>query len=72
MIKFLIKKVDKILGRNIGSSNKLITFVKDRPGHDFRYAIDPSKLKNELGWAPISDFETSIEETIKWYLNNQR
>ena len=72
LIKFLIKKVDKILGRNIGSSNKLITFVKDRPGHDFRYAIDPSKLKNELGWAPISDFETSIEETIKWYLNNQR
>jgi dTDP-glucose 4,6-dehydratase len=53
------------------SRRELITFVKDRPGHDRRYAIDSTKLKNELGWAPEERFETGINKTIQWYLNNQ-
>ena len=52
IINLLIKKMDSLLGRIEGSSRKLITFIKDRPGHDLRYAIDASKLKNELGWEP--------------------
>jgi dTDP-glucose 4,6-dehydratase len=48
----------------------LITFVKDRPGHDFRYAIDCTKLENELGWKPQETFQTGIRKTIQWYLNN--
>ena len=52
-------------------SNKLITFVTDRAGHDVRYAIDSSKLKNELGWEPSLQFEEGIEKTVKWYLENQ-
>lgn len=51
--------------------SKLITFVKDRPGHDFRYAIDPSKIKKELGWTPKYSFEKAMEETVDWYMNNQ-
>ena len=54
-----------------GNSRKLITFVKDRPGHDRRYAIDASKLEKELGWSPAYDFERGIRETVKWYLANQ-
>ena len=49
----------------------LITYVTDRPGHDVRYAIDSTKLKNELGWEPSLQFEESIEETVKWYLENE-
>ena len=48
----------------------LITFVKDRPGHDLRYAIDASKIKNDLGWTPQETFETGIRKTVEWYLNN--
>ena len=71
LIKVLIKVVDKELGRPEGTSEKLITYVKDRAGHDLRYAIDSSKLKNELGWEPSLQFEEGIEKTVRWYLQNQ-
>ncbi len=63
--------LDSRLGRAPGSNRSLITFVKDRPGHDKRYAIDASKLKADLGWSPAYTFETGISETIDWYLANQ-
>lgn len=72
LIKLLCQKMDTKLGRNKGDSESLITFVKDRAGHDFRYAIDCSKLKKNLDWAPIETFETGIEKTIDWYLGNQQ
>jgi len=71
LIKVMIKTVDRLLGREEGSSNKLITYVTDRAGHDLRYAIDSTKLKNELGWKPSLQFEEGIEKTIKWYLDNK-
>jgi dTDP-glucose 4,6-dehydratase len=71
LIKVMIKIVDRMLGREEGSSDKLITYVKDRAGHDLRYAIDSSKLKNELGWEPSLQFEEGIEKTVKWYLENK-
>jgi|TARA_B100001093_G_scaffold119980_1_gene112665 dTDP-glucose 4,6-dehydratase len=71
LIKVIIKTVDRLLGREDGSSLKLITYVKDRAGHDLRYAIDSSKLKNELGWEPSLQFEEGIEKTVNWYLNNK-
>lgn len=71
LVKVLIKTVDKLLDNPEGTSDKLITFVKDRAGHDYRYAIDSSKLKEELGWEPSLQFEEGIEKTVKWYLNNQ-
>jgi len=71
LIKVIIKTVDKILGRDEGTSNKLITYVTDRAGHDLRYAIDSTKLKNELGWEPSLQFEEGIEKTVKWYLENK-
>ena len=71
LIKVLIKEVDVLLNRNKGDSEKLLTYVKDRPGHDYRYAIDSSKIKNELGWEPSLQFEEGIKKTIQWYLNNQ-
>ena len=71
LIKVMIKTVDRMLGRDEGSSDKLITYVKDRAGHDLRYAIDSSKLKNELGWEPSLQFEEGIEKTVKWYLDNK-
>jgi len=58
------------LGRPSGDSEKLITFVTDRPGHDLRYAIDASKIKNELDWEPSVTFEEGLAITIDWYLNN--
>jgi dTDP-glucose 4,6-dehydratase len=67
----IIKTVDKILGRVEGTSDKLITYVTDRAGHDLRYAIDSTKLKNELGWEPSLQFEEGIEKTVKWYLDNK-
>jgi dTDP-glucose 4,6-dehydratase len=67
----IIKTVDKFLGREAGSSEKLITYVTDRAGHDLRYAIDSSKLHNELGWSPSLQFEEGIEKTVKWYLENK-
>jgi dTDP-glucose 4,6-dehydratase len=72
LIKVMIKIVDRMLGREEGSSDKLITYVKDRAGHDFRYAIDSTKLKNELGWEPSLQFEEGIEKTVKWYLDNKK
>ena len=71
LIKELVKTVDKLLGNEEGHSLDLITYVTDRPGHDARYAIDSSKLKNELGWEPSLQFEEGIEKTVKWYLENE-
>lgn len=71
LIKVLIKTVDRLLGRAEGSSEKLITYVTDRAGHDLRYAIDSSKLNSELGWTPSLQFEEGIEKTVKWYLENR-
>ena len=62
--------MDKKLGRVEGESAELITYVKDRAGHDLRYAIDATKLKNELGWLPSLQFEEGISKTIDWYLAN--
>lgn len=70
LIKVLIKTVDRLLGRKEGESEKLITYITDRAGHDYRYAIDSRKLKNELGWEPSLQFEEGIEKTVKWYLDN--
>jgi len=61
---------DEKLGRERGTSSKLITFVKDRPGHDKRYAIDASKIDKELGWKPSVTFEEGLSKTIDWYLEN--
>ena len=71
LIRVLIKTVDRLLGRPEGASEKLITYVTDRAGHDLRYAIDSTKLKNELGWEPSLQFEEGIEKTVQWYLDNQ-
>ena len=71
LIKVIIKTVDRLLGREQGASEKLITYVTDRAGHDLRYAIDSSKLKEELGWEPSLQFEAGIEKTVAWYLENQ-
>lgn len=70
LIKVIIKTVDNLLEREEGTSEKLITYVTDRAGHDLRYAIDSTKLKNELGWEPSLQFEEGIEKTVKWYLEN--
>lgn len=70
LIKLLVKVVDKLLGNPEGTSEHLITFVKDRSGHDLRYAIDSNKLKSELGWQPSLKFEEGLEKTVKWYLEN--
>lgn len=71
LIKLLCKIMDSKLGRKKGSSEKLITFVKDRPGHDLRYSIDSAKISDELGWKPSLGFEQGLEKTVDWYLNNQ-
>ena len=71
LIKVIIKTVDRLLGREDGTSEILITYVTDRAGHDLRYAIDSTKLKDELGWEPSIQFEEGIEKTVKWYLENQ-
>src|SRR5574344_983379 len=71
IIKVVIKTVDRLLGRKEGEDMDLITFVTDRAGHDLRYAIDSRKLQKELGWEPSLQFEEGIEETVKWYLENQ-
>lgn len=70
LIKVMCKKMDEKLGRPTGESEKLITYVKDRAGHDLRYAIDATKIKDELGWEPSLQFEEGIELTIDWYLKN--
>ena len=72
LIEVIIKTVDRLLGRPEGASEKLITYVADRAGHDLRYAIDSTKLKEELGWEPTLQFEEGIEKTVRWYLDNQK
>ncbi len=71
IIKVVINTVDRLLGRKEGEDLDLITYVTDRQGHDMRYAIDSTKLKNELGWEPSLQFEEGIEKTVRWYLDNQ-
>lgn len=71
LVKLLCDVMDTKLGREKGSSQKLITFVKDRPGHDLRYAIDASKIERELGWRPSVTFEQGLEKTVDWYLSNE-
>ena len=58
--------------RNPGKDESLIEFVEDRPGHDIRYSLDSSKIRNELGWRPRHDFESALEQTVSWYLENER
>jgi dTDP-glucose 4,6-dehydratase len=70
LIKLLCEQMDQKLGRAQGESEKLITYVKDRPGHDLRYAIDASKINKELGWKPSVTFEQGLSKTIDWYLEN--
>lgn len=71
LIKVIIKTVDRLLGNPEGHSEKLITYVTDRAGHDLRYAIDSRKLQRELGWEPSLQFEEGIEKTVRWYLEHQ-
>ena len=71
IVQLICDLVDELRPDLGGNSRKLITFVKDRPGHDRRYAIDATKIKAELGWKPAYTFETGIRETLQWYLNNQ-
>jgi dTDP-glucose 4,6-dehydratase len=71
LVKLICKIMDRKLGRPDGSSEQLITFVRDRPGHDLRYAIDATRIKDELGWTPSVSFEQGLEMTIDWYLANQ-
>lgn len=71
LVKVLIRVTDRLLGRSEGESERLVTYVTDRAGHDLRYAIDSTKLKKELGWEPSLQFEEGIEKTVRWYLDNQ-
>jgi len=70
LVKLLCRQMDEKLGRADGTSEKLIIYVKDRPGHDRRYAIDATKIKSELGWSPTVTFEEGLSQTIDWYLQN--
>lgn len=72
LVKLLIAQMDIKLGRPAGTSDHLITYVKDRPGHDLRYAIDASKINKELGWKPSVTFEQGLEKTIDWFLSNEQ
>ena len=71
LVKLLCQQMDSKLGRAAGTSEKLIAYVTDRPGHDLRYAIDASKINSELGWKPSVTFEQGLERTIDWYLANE-
>jgi len=71
LVKLLCKLMDEKLGNPAGTSEQLITYVKDRPGHDRRYAIDATKIKEELGWQPSVTFEQGLAQTIDWYFDNQ-
>ena len=71
LVKLLCDIMDEKLGKPQGESQKLITFVKDRPGHDLRYAIDATKIERELGWRPSVTFEQGLEKTVTWYLSNE-
>ena len=72
LVKVICKQMNEKLGREAGESEKLIAYVTDRAGHDLRYAIDATKLKNELGWVPSLQFEEGIAKTIDWYLKNNK
>ena len=71
LVKLLCKKMDEKLGRNQNTSIKLIQFVKDRPGHDKRYAIDTTKIEKDLNWYPVETFDSGIRKTINWYIENR-
>ncbi len=71
LVELICDLIDELAPQLSGGSRKLITFVKDRPGHDRRYAIDATKMRTELGWTPAHSFERGIRETVQWYLNNQ-
>ena len=71
LVKLLCRLMDEKLGRPLGTSEQLISYVKDRPGHDLRYAIDATKINKELGWKPSVTFEEGLSQTIDWYLDNQ-
>jgi dTDP-glucose 4,6-dehydratase len=72
LVRLLCQKMDEKTGKEKGTSEQLITFVKDRPGHDLRYAIDASKINTALGWKPSVTFEEGLSQTIDWYLNNRK
>ena len=72
IVKIICRKMDELSPRINGTKyEELVTYVPDRPGHDFRYAIGASKIENDLGWLPKESFETGIEKTILWYLENK-
>ena len=71
LVRLIVRTTDRLLGRPEGASERLITYVTDRAGHDLRYAIDSSKLSRELGWEPAFRFEEGIEQTVRWYLENR-
>src|SRR5690606_20356607 len=71
LVKLLCRQMDQKLNRVVGTSEKLISYVKDRPGHDLRYAIDAGKINRELGWEPSVTFEQGLAKTIDWYMENQ-
>lgn len=71
LVRLIVRTTDRLLGRPEGASERLITYVTDRAGHDLRYAIDFSKLRRELGWEPAFRFEEGIEQTVRWYLENR-
>ena len=74
MVELLCELLDELAPKergNLGSYRELITFVKDRPGHDVRYAIDAGKIQAELGWVPKETFETGLRKTVQWYLDNR-
>lgn len=71
LVRLLVATTDRLLGRAEGEDDNLITFVRDRAGHDLRYAINSTKLREELGWTPEVDFEEGIERTVRWYLHNE-
>ncbi len=71
LVQELCKQMDEKLGKEVGTSSKLITFVKDRPGHDLRYAIDATKINKQLGYSPSVTFEEGLSQTIDWFLSNQ-
>jgi len=71
LVQQLLDLIDEELGRPVGQSRRLITFVKDRPGHDFRYALDASRLREELGWTPAYTLEEGLRETVRWYLTHR-